>query len=77
MQHESVAYQTISGQATAEIEEKKSRFIAHVAHVETEEEALKDSEDRVDMLAERIRTTISPSIAAGRACSNISGTIIS
>ena len=40
MQHESVAYQTISGQATAEIEEKKSRFIAHVAHVETEEEAL-------------------------------------
>lgn len=34
------SYTTISGQATAEIEEKKSRFIASVAHVETEEEAL-------------------------------------
>ena len=33
-------YATISGRATAEIEEKKSRFIAHLAHVETEEEAL-------------------------------------
>ena len=35
------SYTTISGRATAEIEEKKkSRFIASVAHVETEEEAL-------------------------------------
>ncbi len=33
-------YKTIQNQATAEIVEKKSRFIAHVAHVETEEEAL-------------------------------------
>lgn len=35
-----VAYKTIEGRSQAEIEEKKSRFIAHVAHVETEEEAL-------------------------------------
>lgn len=34
------AYVTIEGMATAEIEEKKSRFIAQLAHVETEEEAL-------------------------------------
>ena len=34
------AYITIEGRAVAEIEEKKSRFIASVAHVETEEEAL-------------------------------------
>ncbi len=34
------SYTTIEGRATAEIEEKKSRFIAHLAHVETEEEAL-------------------------------------
>lgn len=34
------AYVTIEGTATAEIEEKKSRFIAQLAHVETEEEAL-------------------------------------
>lgn len=34
------AYTTIEGRAVAEIEEKKSRFIASVAHVETEEEAL-------------------------------------
>ncbi|MEE0846183.1 MAG: YigZ family protein [Eggerthellaceae bacterium] len=34
------AYTTIEGYAQAEIEEKKSRFIASVAHVETEEEAL-------------------------------------
>lgn len=33
-------YTTIQGRAIAEIEEKKSRFIAHLAHVETEEEAL-------------------------------------
>lgn len=33
-------YTTIEGRATAEIEEKKSRFIANLAHVETEEEAL-------------------------------------
>ena len=33
-------YTTISGRAEAEIVEKKSRFIASVAHVETEEEAL-------------------------------------
>lgn len=33
-------YATIQGRATAEIEEKKSRFIAHLAHVENEEEAL-------------------------------------
>lgn len=34
------SYTTITGRATAEIEEKKSRFIASLAHVETEEEAL-------------------------------------
>lgn len=34
------SYTTIAGRATAEIEEKKSRFIASLAHVETEEEAL-------------------------------------
>ena len=34
------SYTTIEGRATAEIEEKKSRFIASLAHVETEEEAL-------------------------------------
>lgn len=33
-------YTTIQGRAIAEIEEKKSRFIAHLAHVETKEEAL-------------------------------------
>ena len=33
-------YKTISGTAQAEYEEKKSRFIGQVAHVETEEEAL-------------------------------------
>lgn len=33
-------YATISGRAIAEIEEKKSRFIGHLAHVESEEEAL-------------------------------------
>lgn len=33
-------YVTISGRAIAEIEEKKSRFIGHLAHVENEEEAL-------------------------------------
>ena len=32
--------QTIEGVAKAEVVEKKSRFIAHLAHVETEEEAL-------------------------------------
>lgn len=35
-----VAYRTIEGEATAEIVEKKSRFIGRVRHVETEEEAL-------------------------------------
>lgn len=34
------SYTTIDGRATGEIEEKKSRFIASLAHVETEEEAL-------------------------------------
>ncbi|NHM13448.1 IMPACT family protein [Xiamenia xianingshaonis] len=34
------SYTTIDGTAVAEIEEKKSRFIASLAHVETEEEAL-------------------------------------
>lgn len=34
------AYLTIAGRAEAEIEEKKSRFIAQLAHVETEDEAL-------------------------------------
>ena len=34
------AYKTIDGAAQAEYEEKKSRFIAQVAHVETEEEAV-------------------------------------
>lgn len=33
-------YKTIEGRAIAEIVEKKSRFIGHIAHVETEEEAL-------------------------------------
>lgn len=33
-------YDTIEGTASAEYEEKKSRFIAQVAHVETEDEAL-------------------------------------
>ena len=33
-------YKTIAGPAQAEYEEKKSRFIGQVAHVETEEEAL-------------------------------------
>ncbi len=32
-------YLTVSGEAAAELEEKKSRFIATVKHVETEEEA--------------------------------------
>lgn len=36
----SSAYRTIEGRATAEIVEKKSRFIGQIAHVETEEEAL-------------------------------------
>ena len=34
------SYTTIEGRAVAEIEEKKSRFIASLAHVETEEESL-------------------------------------
>lgn len=34
------SYLTIEGQAEAEIEEKKSKFIAQLCHVETEEEAL-------------------------------------
>lgn len=34
------AYRTIEGRATAEIMEKKSRFVGQIAHVETEEEAL-------------------------------------
>ena len=33
-------YHTIQGRAVGEIEEKKSRFIANICHVETEEEAL-------------------------------------
>ena len=37
-------YKTIEGCAQAEIEEKKSRFIANLAHVETEEEALEHLE---------------------------------
>lgn len=34
------SYTTIEGRAIDEIVEKKSRFIGHIAHVETEEEAL-------------------------------------
>lgn len=34
------SYKTIEGRAIAEIVEKKSRFIGHIAHVETEDEAL-------------------------------------
>ena len=34
------SYITIEGRATAEIEEKKSRFIAQIAHVESEDAAL-------------------------------------
>ncbi len=34
------SYTTVEGRAVAEIEEKKSRFIASLAHVETEDEAL-------------------------------------
>ena len=41
------AYATISGRSTAEIEIKKSRFIASLAHVETEEEALAFIENRM------------------------------
>ena len=33
-------YATIAGRCGAEIEEKKSRFIAHLAHIESEDEAL-------------------------------------
>lgn len=33
-------YATIAGRCVAEIEEKKSRFIAHLAHAESEDEAL-------------------------------------
>ena len=33
-------YRTVSGQAIAEIEEKKSRFIGHIAFADTEEKAL-------------------------------------
>lgn len=33
-------YATIAGRCVAEIEEKKSRFISHLAHVESEDEAL-------------------------------------
>lgn len=33
-------YATIAGRCVAEIEEKKSRFIAHLAHVESEDETL-------------------------------------
>lgn len=32
-------YTSVAGDATAEITEKKSRFIAHIRHVETEDEA--------------------------------------
>lgn len=35
-----LSYTTVEGRAEAEIVEKKSRFIASVAHVETEEEAV-------------------------------------
>lgn len=38
-------YSTIEGRATAEITEKKSRFIAHLAHVETEDAALQFLEE--------------------------------
>ena len=34
------SYQTITGSSQGEYEEKKSRFIAYLSHVETEEEAL-------------------------------------
>ena len=34
------SYLTIEGRAQAEIEEKKSRFISQLCHVENEEEAL-------------------------------------
>ena len=34
------SYTTIAGRATAEIEEKKSRFIARLAHIATQAEAL-------------------------------------
>lgn len=37
---ETSSYTTIEGRALAEIVEKKSRFIGHIAHVESEEEAL-------------------------------------
>ncbi len=35
-----MGYRTVKGEASAEVVEKKSRFIAHVAHVVSEEEAL-------------------------------------
>ena len=34
------SYQTITGSSQGEYEEKKSRFIAYLSHVETEEGAL-------------------------------------
>ncbi|WP_165054232.1 MULTISPECIES: YigZ family protein [unclassified Adlercreutzia] len=37
---EGASFRTVEGRATAEIVEKKSRFIGQIAHVETEEEAL-------------------------------------
>ena len=37
---DSESYRTIEGRAQAEIVEKKSRFIGHLCHVETEEEAV-------------------------------------
>lgn len=40
MSETSRAYSTIQGRVSAEIEEKKSRFICSFQHVETEEEAL-------------------------------------
>lgn len=37
---DAASYATVEGRASAEIVEKKSRFIGQIAHVETEEEAL-------------------------------------
>ena len=52
------SYKTIEGTAQAEYEEKKSRFIGQVAHVETEEEAVGSLEG--------VRATMSMRMCCGR-----------
>ena len=59
------SYTTIEGRAVAETEEKKSRFIASLAHVETEEEALAFLEEI--RAANRMRVTTCMHISCARA----------